>query len=554
MTARQGATPPRSDVLIIGSGMGGAAVAKTLAEVGITVVCLEQGPWVGPADYPHSARDWEIQRTSGRWSTNPNVRRLPQDYPVTGDSVQPLMYNAVGGSTIHYTGCWPRFRPSDFRKGIEHGLAPDWPLTYEDLALFYEINDREMGIAGIAGDPAYPPREARQTRPVPPGKTSRMAARGFERLRWHWWPFDTAIITEDYDGRQACNNCGNCQSGCPRKSIASTDVTYWPKAIRHGADLRANCRVEEITVDVRGRATGATYIDRATHTRYHQAADVVVVACNGIGTPRLLLNSQSALFAHGLANSSGQVGRNLMHHGLAIVELWVDELLDSHKGVICAPSYTAEFAETDPGRGCVNGLTLLINRSNGAGYQAMGSHSAHVAPWGAGHHRWFKDHFDHVISVVVQTEDLPSPNNRVTLDPHVTDDDGIPAPHVEYTLQPNDRTLIDFGIARALDLGAAINAFDTSVQTFKTPLRSYRPPAWHLMGTCRMGSDPETSVTNKWHQAWDVPNLYICDGSSLVTGGAVNPTSTIGALAVRCGYHLRDNFATLRAATKTLAE
>jgi choline dehydrogenase-like flavoprotein len=197
---------------------------------------------------------------------------------------------------------------------------------------------------------------------------------------------------------------------------------------------------------------------------------------------------------------------------------------------------------------------LLINRSNGAGYQAMGSHSAHVAPWGAGHHRWFKDHFDHVISVVVQTEDLPSPNNRVTLDPDVTDDDGIPAPHVAYTLHPNDRTLIDSGIARALDLGAAINAFDTSVQTFKTPLRSYRPPAWHLMGTCRMGSDPETSVTNKWHQAWDVPNLYICDGSSLVTGGAVNPTSTIGALAVRCGYHLRDNFATLRAATKTLAE
>lgn len=554
MIAAHGATPEQADVLIIGSGMGGAAVAKVLAEGGIRVVCLEQGPWVRPEDYPHSSRDWEIQRSRGHWSTRPNVRQLPEDYPVTGDSVQPLMYNAIGGSTIHYTGCWPRFRPADFRKGTEHGLAPDWPMTYEDLEPFFEINDRDMGIAGIAGDPAYPPRGQRQTHPVPPGKLSRAAARGFDRLGWHWWPFDTAIITEPYDGRLPCNNCGNCQNGCPRKSIASTDVTHWPKAIRHGADLRPNCRVEEITVDARGRASGATYIDRETGTRYHQKADVVVVACNGIGTPRLLLNSSSGLFPHGLANSSGQVGQNLMHHALAVVELWVDEPLDSHMGVICAPSYSAEFAETDPARGCVNGLTLLINTTNGAGYQAMGSHSAHIAPWGAEHHRWFKDHFDHVITAIVQAEDLPSPNNRVTLDPSVTDSDNIPAPHVEYSLHPNDRKLVDFGIARALELGDAVNAFDKAVQAFKTPTRNYQPPAWHLMGTCRMGTDPETSVTNKWHQAWDVPNLYICDGSSLITGGPVNPTSTIGALAVRCGHHLRDNFADLRRATRTRPE
>jgi choline dehydrogenase-like flavoprotein len=551
---RLGATPDPADVLIIGSGMGGAPIAKVLAEAGIRVVCLEQGPWVTPPAYPHASSDWEIQRILGSWSTAPNVRRLPQDYPVTGDSVQPLMYNAVGGSTIHYTGAWPRFRPSDFCKGSEHGMAPDWPLTYEDLAPYYDINDREMGISGIAGDPAYPPRSPRQTPPVPLGKTGRVAARGFNRLGWHWWPFDMAVITQNYDGRLACNNCGNCQSGCPRGSLASTAITYWPKAIRAGADLRPNCRVEEITVDAGGRATGAVYVDRYSGLRYHQRADVVVVSCNGIGTPRLLLNSRSALFPSGLANSSGLVGRNLMHHGLAIVELWVDEALDSHMGVVCAACYSAEFAETDPARGCVNGLTLLICRANGAGFQALGSHSGYRAPWGVEHHRWFKDHFDHVITVLVQTEDLPNPSNAVTLDPVVTDSDGIPAPHVEYTLHPNDRKLIDFGIARALELGEAIGAFDTAVQTFRTPTRDYQPPAWHLLGTCRMGNDPATSVTNKWHQAWDVPNLYICDGSSLVTSGAVNPTSTIGALAVRCAYHLRDNFRELRYAKRTLPE
>lgn len=551
---RTGAKPDRADVLIVGSGMGGAPVAKVLAEAGIKVVCLEQGGWVNAADYPHESRDWEIQRMLGRWSTNPNVRGLPEDYPVTGDSVRPLMYNAVGGSTIHYTGCWPRFRPSDFRKGTEHGESPDWPLTYEDLAPYYEMNDLEMGIAGIPGDPAYPPRGPRQTAPIPPGPLSRAACRGFERLGWHWWPFDTAVITSDYGGRTACNYCGNCQSGCPRKSIGSTDVTYWPKAIASGAELQPNCRVQQITVDERGRAKGAVYVDRATGLWHEQEADVVVVACNGIGTPRLLLNSASALFRDGLANGSGQVGRNLMHHALALVELWVEEPLDSHKGIICAPSYSAEFAETDVRRGFLNGLTLVINTTNGPGYQAAGGHSRHRAPWGAGHHPWFREHFDHVISVLVQGEDLPCPDNRVTLDAEQTDGDGIPAPHVEYRLHPNDRKLLDFGVERSLELGEAVGAFDMAVQRHSSATHDYQPPAWHLLGTCRMGDGAGDSVTNRWHQAWDVPNLYICDGSSLVTGGAVNPTSTIGALAVRCAHHLRDNFATLRRATKTTAD
>jgi choline dehydrogenase-like flavoprotein len=223
-------------------------------------------------------------------------------------------------------------------------------------------------------------------------------------------------------------------------------------------------------------------------------------------------------------------------------------------GVISAPCYSNEFAETDPARGAVNGITLLICRANGAGFQAMGSYSGNTAPWGTAHHRWFKEHFDHVIAVLVYSEDLPVAENRVTLDPHVADSDGIPAPHVEYDLHPNDRTLLDFGVARALELGEAIGAVESREQRYATPARDYQPPAWHLLGTCRMGDDPASSVTNKWHQSWDVPNLYICDGSSVVTSASINPTSTIGALAVRCAHHLRDHFAELRRATRTAAE
>jgi choline dehydrogenase-like flavoprotein len=232
------------------------------------------------------------------------------------------------------------------------------------------------------------------------------------------------------------------------------------------------------------------------------------------------------------------VGRNLMHHGIALVEHWVPEPLDSHMGVMSAPCFSMEFAETDPARGAVNGIALVICRNNGAGFQAMGSLTGNIAPWGTAHHRWFKEHFDHVLGVLVYSEDLPVPENRVTLDPHVTDSDGIPAPHVESTLHPNDRKLLDFGVARALELGQAIGAFESRVQRYATATRDYQPPAWHLLGTCRMGDDPATSVVDAFGRAHDVENLFIADGSVFPTSTAENPSLTISALAIRQAHHI----------------
>nr|MBA2598565.1 GMC family oxidoreductase [Chloroflexia bacterium] len=316
-----GAKPDRADVVIVGAGVGGALSALTLARAGWRVVCLEQGGWTRPEDHPHASPDWDWQRAT-RWSTAPNVRRRTQDYPVDSSDELTLMWNGVGGSTTVYTATWPRFRPSDFRKGTEHGLQPDWPFTYEDLAPWYETHDRLAGVSGLLGDPAIPAREPFQTRPLPAGPLGRVVARGFERLHWHYWPMPAAIIAEDYDGRPACNACGACQSGCPRGSLNDVSLTSWPKALAAGAELRPYSRVERIETDARGRASGVVYVDRRTGLRTVQEADVVILAANGVGTPRLLLLSESNQFPHGLANSSGQVGRNLMHHGLAMVEVW----------------------------------------------------------------------------------------------------------------------------------------------------------------------------------------------------------------------------------------
>ena len=253
----QRTTHDHADVVIVGSGPGGVIPAMVLARKGIKVVCLEQGSWFPPAERPHHGRDWEWRRATD-WSISVNVRAHPHDYPVDSTDETTLMWNGVGGSTGIYTATWPRYRPSDFRKGTEHGLAPDWPISYEDLAPYFEMADEACGVSGWAGDPAMPPRGPFQTRPGPRGAMGEVVTRGFDKLGWHWWPMPCAILAEGYDGRLACNNCGACQSGCPRGSLNDMAVTHWPKALAAGVELRTDSRVERIETDSRRAAPRAS--------------------------------------------------------------------------------------------------------------------------------------------------------------------------------------------------------------------------------------------------------------------------------------------------------
>jgi choline dehydrogenase-like flavoprotein len=274
------------DVLIIGAGASGAAFAWSLAETRMNILCLEQGGWMDPAKYPGMSADWEVHQF-GDFGLSPNVRGRREDYPIN-DSGSPIAvsnFNAVGGSTIMYAAHFPRFHPGDFRVKTLDGIADDWPLDYERLAPYYDINARMMGVSGLAGDPAYPPKDV----PLPPvalGKLGETLARGFNRLGWHWWPSDSAITTEEYEGRAPCINAGTCLVGCAQGAKASTDITYWPPALRQGVRLQTHCRVREITLGADGMADGVIYYD-ANGTERRQRAHVVVLACNGIGTPRL---------------------------------------------------------------------------------------------------------------------------------------------------------------------------------------------------------------------------------------------------------------------------
>ncbi len=216
------------DVLIIGSGASGAAVAWSLADTKMHILCLEQGDWVKPTDYPTNGRDWEARLFSD-FATSPNRRARPTDYPINDDNspIKIVNFNGVGGSTIMYTAHYPRLHPSDFKVRTLDGVADDWPVDYDTLEPFFAENDRMMGVSGLAGDPAYPPK-APPMPPLPLGKSGARFGKAMNGLGWHWWASDSTIATVDYDGRGRCINLGHCTPGCAQGAKASTDITYWP--------------------------------------------------------------------------------------------------------------------------------------------------------------------------------------------------------------------------------------------------------------------------------------------------------------------------------------
>jgi choline dehydrogenase-like flavoprotein len=531
-----------ADILIIGAGASGAAVAWRLATAGFKVVCLEQGGWQDPAAFPANGTDWEVRWRSD-WHYDPNRRRRPEDYPVNDaeSDVTPLMFNGVGGSTIHWTAHTPRFHPSDFRVKSLDGVADDWPLTYFDLEPFYDLNDRMMGCCGIAGDPAYPPKPPRSTPPLPLGPDGERMARAFDRLGWHWWPSDSYINSVPYGGRDACNHCGQNGLGCTRKAKGTVDVTYWPEAIKMGAEVRAWCRVFEITTSPDGRVTGAGYFDRQGN-RQHQPARAVVLAGNGIGTPRLMLLSKSPRHPHGLANSSGLVGKNLMFHPVAFICGLFREDMQSYRGAIGNVLFSHEFYETDNRRDFVRGYSFQMVRSTGPALTAIGFSVPGVA-WGVKHHEEFAERFGRTSLLAVMTEDLPEIHNEVTIDPKLTDGNGIPAPKVRYRVSANTRKMLDHGVRHSRRVFEAAGAHRVIASQL------LRNCGWHLMGTARMGSDAKSSVVNRYGQAHDTDNLFIVDGSLFVTCGAVNPTPTIQALALWVAEYIVKNRGDLKASS-----
>ncbi len=530
MNAAPRTVPARTEVLVIGGGLGGAVVARRLAEKGIAVVCLEQGRRFDREDYPGRTAEWEVA-AFGPWHPSPNVRRSAADYPVDDAQAQmkPLLFNGLGGSTILYGGHWMRFLPSDFAVRSLDGVGDDWPLTYDELAPYYDEADRDFGVSGLAGDPAYPERPDYPLPPLPIGAWGEKVAAAHAALGWHWWPGSNAIASRPYDGRRPCVQRSTCGWGCNEGAKASVDVTHWPKAEAAGVQVVTGARVSRIVVGADGRASGALYRVEGGPEEMIRA-DAVVLAASALGTPRLLLASADARHPHGLANGSGLVGRRLMMHPFTRVVGLFDEDLGSHQGHWGQSLYAMEFAETDERRGFVRGAKWNLTPSGGPMHAAL-------FPWGE--RRWGEGLHAHVGEWLgraaiwgISCDDLPDPENRVVLDEAARDGDGNPGVSVAYRIDENSRRMLAFNAARAAESFEAAGAR----RTLSLPLMD--DFGWHPLGTCRMGRDPDTSVVDPFGRSHEIENLFIADGSTFVTGSSVNPAATIAALALRCADHM----------------
>jgi choline dehydrogenase-like flavoprotein len=518
-------TDSRANVLVIGAGASGAVATKELAEAGFSVVCLEQGGWKNASDFPGDKLEFELL-VGKDWNVDPNVRGWPEDYPCeTSESeVDPVMFNAVGGSTIHFGAQWARMRPSDFRTRSLEGVGDDWPISYEELLPSYEQLDVDMNVSGIGGDPAYPRGAPPPLPPLSIGKIGRKAAEGMNKLGWHWWPAAHAIPSEATATQAPCARRGTCMFGCPEGAKGSTDLTIWPKALAAGAKLVTGARVREITTNGNGLATGALWVDREGNEQRTEA-DVVVLAANGVGTPRLLLLSA-------LANSSGLVGKRLMLHPYMSVLGLYDEDLESWLGPWGTPLLSLQFADTDEARGFPRGAQWDVMPIGGplmalARYDALPLE----ARWGPNIHGLVEKTLGRAFDWGIGIEDLPSEENLVALDPALTDGDGIPAPRIRYRIDEDAKANLAWQIERAKEAHEAAGAVETVVT-------DWSQWGWHLLGTCRMGDDPATSVVDRFGRAHDVPNLYVLDGSVFVTSGPQPPTATIAANTHRCVEHL----------------
>ena len=499
-----------SVVVVIGSGAGGGTLANELAQKGVKVVSLEAGARQSPASFIQD--EWKSfgqlawldpRTTSGNWRVAKDFSGLPA-----------WICKTVGGTTTHWAGASLRFQEHEFRTKTVYGDVAganllDWPVTLKELEPYYARAEDKMGVTRTNGIPG-----------LPGNNNFKVLHAGAKKLGYkEVHTGNMAINSKPRDGRGRCLQMGFCFQGCKSGAKWSTLYTEIPRAEATGNfELRTESHVSRIEHDASGKVTGVVYFDKDGVER-RQKARIVCVAGNSIETPRLLLMSASNTFKDGLANSSGQVGRNYMRHMTGSVYAAFNKPVHMYRGTTMAGIIRDE-ARHDPSRGFVGGYEMET-LSLGVPFMA-----AFLNPGGWGEEfSWWMDNYANLAGMWLVGEDMPRETNRVTLNGKVKDKWGNPVPNVHFDDHPNDIAMRE----HAFQQGEKVYKAAGAIRTFRTP--PY--PSTHNLGTCRMSAKAQDGVVNKWGQTHDIKNLFISDGSQFTTGGAENPTLTIVTLAIR---------------------
>ncbi len=504
-----------SVVVVIGTGAGGGVLANELAQKGVSVVALEAGGRHLPEDYVND--EWasfgqlawlDPRTTSGDWRVSRDFAGLPA-----------WIVKAVGGATTHWAGASLRFQEHEWKAATTYGNVQgasllDWPIDAAEMDPWYAKAEDKL-LVTRTGD-----------RPGLPGNNNyKVFEKGAKALGYEQVSTGRMAIQSDENGDyNMCQQSGFCFQGCKFGAKWSSAYRDIPAGEATGnLEVRENAQVARILHNDQGKVTGVEYHD-ADGNLQMQKARVVCVAGNSFESPRMLLNSASSMFPDGLANSSGQVGRNYMRHMTASVYAVFDQPVRMWRGTTMA-GIVQDESRHDPSRGFVGGYeleTLSLGLPFMAAFLDPGA-------WG----REFTsalDLYENMAGMWIVGEDMPQETNRVTLNHDVKDQYGMPVVNVHFDDHPNDIAMRN----HAYEKGQAIYDAVGATRTFPTP--PY--PSTHNLGTNRMSENAQDGVVNKWGQTHDIDNLFVSDGSVFTTGAAENPTLTIVALAIRQADHL----------------
>jgi choline dehydrogenase-like flavoprotein len=499
-----------SVVVIIGSGAGGGTLANELAQKGISSVVLEAGKRIEITDFKNDEDGmfglftwFDPRTTSGSWY----VAKTSPDLPV-------WTCKLVGGTTVHWGACALRFQEHEFKPLTRYGAIVganllDWPIDLKEIEPYYDRAELKMGVTGTNGIPR-----------LPASNHGKVLFAGAKKMGYtKFMTTNMAINSVPRDGRASCQQTGFCVQGCTFGAKWSTLYTEIPRAESTGkTEVRSESQVLHIEHDASGKVTGVVYAD-ASGALQRQKARIVAVAGNSIESPRLLLNSASSKFPQGLANSSGQVGKNYTRHMTSTVFAIFDKPVHMYRGT-AQSGIVMDEARLDTKRGFVGGYQMELLP------QGLPSFAQNIVPSAWGRDRAsIIDSYSNIAGVWLIGEDLPRETNRITLHPDKKDKFGLPIPNVHSDDHPNDLAMQKHAFAQA-------DALYTSIGARRTVHRMAFPST-HNMGTNRMSEKPQDGVVNRYGQTHDIKNLFVSDGSQFTSSGGENPTLTIVALTIR---------------------
>jgi choline dehydrogenase-like flavoprotein len=531
------------DAIVIGTGAGGGMAIKTLTEAGLRVCALNAGRKLDPSkDFRNHRQSYDLKY---RGFGDPKKRGQSYGYMdneyVPGVWEHEIAYTtapgtewmwprcfAVGGKTNFWGRSSARFADIDFKAASLDGFGDDWPINYAEIAPYYTRVERTIGVAStVQNRPSNPDGEY-----LPPMGfrcLDRILQAGAEKIGVPYLPDRIAQLTVAHASRPACHYCGNCTEGCETGSFFSTPFFFLPSAQKSGnLELRTNALAREILVDGDGRAKGVAYVDRLTRREVEVYARTVVVAASCVESSKIMLNSRSRHWPTGIANSSGQLGRNLCDHMYGdAARGYLPQLMgqppfpDNVSGSTVAWMPRWQNLKNPREEKFIRGYSVYP----GGGTGGFPGYYRDVEGFGSDFKREIKRRYGSPVGFTIQAPSLPSDRNYVDIDPEAKDAYGIPCVRVHFEWDRNTLLMWEHAKHACADvLRSAGGEYTGSAEAPERPGFSL-----HETGTCRMGNDPKRFVTNRWGQAHDVPNLYVCDAS--VFPWCTDKTTTLSILA-----------------------